>query len=223
MGHTRKRTPELLDKLIVTIWSYQQEHKTTPPSRLLLNEIGVGRGFSYYRDMLEEQGRLKVLSVKPLHAVVLDHPANTKAIMNHLAEEKRRLAAPPTPEPAPTPEPEPEPEVQTRDYAAEFAADYEDATVTVGQAFGRKVAELQVDAPPLAEGDTYTVSGLNISVEPEPTPEPMTYGDISARTATAAEMLRHVGKTPDRSGLADYKTGELILELIERGYTVSKR
>jgi hypothetical protein len=91
MGSVRKTTPERLDKIIQFTWEYQQKHNgETPTLEVIGRHVGVAaQGMGYYATMLVDAGRIDRISVRPFRATInMHHPANVKAIERY----KRLLA-----------------------------------------------------------------------------------------------------------------------------------
>lgn len=221
MGSTRKSTPEKLDKIIQFVWDYQDKHNgETPAINLIERQFNIAhQGGGYWVNLLVDAGRLNRISTRPFRATITEHKDNRKAIdrfkqirarieqaeaaerdrIRARQEEDRRtedhnavLEAMTIPEPAPT---------RTVDYEAE-----------------RNNAAVPTPAIPLPAVVEQTHEGTRDTLEPhvEDTVEKFTRSRAETRDATRA--LKPA--MPQLIKIAE--TRDLMFELIERGYHVSK-
>lgn len=228
MGATRKNTPERLDKIIQSIWNFQDRHKgSTPTLTMIENEVGIApQGGGYWINMLVDQGRLDKISGRPFRVTITDHPANTKAI-EHFKGIRRKMD---------------EHDEQERDRIrqdqerlrradereqsrqAVFAA-MEDAA-----AGPSPTATVLQDERPTVNNSRPLLLTKKVEapvVEPHvETPVESTHEDAVERFTRTRTEARDASKAvkaamPQMLKVAD--TRDLVYELVERGYVVSKR
>jgi hypothetical protein len=225
MGATRKKTPEMLDKMIQFIWDYQQKNKGATPSMIqTAREVGINPSSTYYFfDLLVNEGRINKISSHPFRVTVTGHKDNTKAVQRFLkirdlkekaeAEERDRIRA--------TQEAERVTETREADRQALFAAPADaseqdplgatGATTTLPpQETKRSVARIEAEAyeePPADVMDAFreAVAALPKAVTKR----------FNVKFEVQKPAMPQLIKTAD--------TRDLVLELIERGYSISQR
>lgn len=225
MGVTRHKTPERLDKIIQFIWNYQRNHAgESPPSLKMISEnLPEIISMRWYIGLLEQEGRLEIVGVRPLKVVInRDHPKNKAAINRFmkLLERAEALEAAAAPQPVTVEE----------EHQAIVAREAETATAD------------QVETDHLSEQEFHDWA----AEKEEPSLETMlhNWGEAPPAQDTVRTMEEHqlsrsitrateAQRTLDRENtvigsampqllkIAD--TRDLLSELVERGYVVSKR
>lgn len=183
-----KKTPARLDALVQNIWHFQQLHQgATPTGTLLEHGVDLPAGsFTYYRNLLEMDERIALISHRPLRVTLkLSHPKNKAAIARKLRELEKLDQAPRQIAPELPFEGSPEPDT---------------ALVTAAYAV---VNTLGSQAPDV---DNATVAAAS------------TYAEATDVLADAKVRVRQM--LPRLLTMAEAR--DLIHELVERGYVVSK-
>lgn len=217
MGATYKRTHEKLDKIVQFIWDYQRQHNGETPKQVTIGtHIGLTNpaiSTSYFIAKLVDEGRLHKISARPFRATINDdHVQNKKAINSW----KRLLAA------------REEAEEQERQRIREQQAKHfqqEDRTAVFEAVEAEQVPASRVhDARPT---EPRTPAPLPSQAWREPTPQAIN-GEVDTvfRFNQARTELRDAQKAikaamPQMIKVAE--TRDLLSEIIERGYVVSKR
>jgi hypothetical protein len=209
MGATRKKTPERLDKIIQLIWDYQDKHNgETPTMTFIGNHIGVqATGVGYWINLLVDDGRLDRISSRPFRTTITEHPKNKSAI-----DRWKRLRA-----------------IKERDEEAERDRIREEQARTAqteqrerDRATVLEAAVDQVAAPsqrPPSEMEIWERQTGRTPTKPDPLIGAIdSYATkrsdyYAAQRAVKAEM-------PKLLKIADER--DLVLELVNRGYTVAK-
>lgn len=200
MGATRKSTPERLDKMIQFIWDYKRQHNGETPSQMLIGkQIAVDpTGVGYWVSLLVAEGRLHKISPRPFRCMIIDsHPKNKDAIRRF----ERILAR----------------------VESEHAAERD----------GIRAEQARNGATEQAESDTNAalemVDAAKADVVPAPTvpvvtlptrnfdPEPYR----AARAVLVDRQKEIKSMLPVWVKLAE--TRDLLCELVERGYAVSRK
>lgn len=211
MGFTRKSTPERLDKIICTIWDYQQKHNgETPTMTFIGNQIGVhAQGMGYWINMLVDEGRINRIGERPFRATITDHKDNTKAISRFISLRGRKEAL----------------EAEERDRIRERQEE-ERRSEQLRTDHAKVLDAAKAELVPVQEAYS-EVSAPERSL-PTPVERPAMFADATAFGSydAARKQLRDEGRRlkplmPSVIKLAE--TRDLMLELIERGYQVSKR
>lgn len=196
MGATRKSTPERLDRLIQFIWDFQQKHDGETPSQALLakhNDIGAS-GVGYWINLLVDQRRLHKISVRPFRATIKDHPQNTTAIDRFKHIRER---------------------VET--LHAE-----ERERIREGPAASADVAEVAQDKEAVfASMPPRTAPSSTTVPQPQPCAAPVVEKYTVARAALVAAQKEVKAAMPQMLKIAESR--DLVHELVERGYIVSKQ
>lgn len=121
MGSTRLSTHATLDRIVTFIHQYQQEHEgRTPPVAAVREGADIrGTGFSYFRDLLANSGRITVMQVKPLDVrITPGHPDNKRCLT--AAPKQAFKAAPLFDRPEPDPDFDEVPVERTPEAIAEW-------------------------------------------------------------------------------------------------------
>lgn len=225
MGATRKTTPERLDKIIQFIWDYQDKHNgETPRMTTIGNHIGVmGAGsMTYWINMLVDSGRLNKISSLPFRASInMDNRDNQKAIERfkrirkqidaHDAEERERIRAKQEYE-------RKQAEQEEARQAVFAAAEAETAAATPAVVATQDVEPRPRTTEPLTRTAIASFTGR--------TEQPPANDDSIFRFERARSELRDAQKAVKQAMPAMIKVAEtrdLVHELLERGYVVSKR
>lgn len=192
MGYPRKKTPEMLDRIVQIIWHFKHLHgeTETPSTSLIANELGItASGIGPYITKLEEAGRVDRIQLRPMRVTLLDHPMNKRAIK--LFQRELEKAHKPLDIRKPEPEPKAQPpEQMSPPTVAEIPAAPPTSRPAPGLPFPRPKSLWEAEQNLKAVGvDPATVVGRDVITLP------------TIKTAP---------------------TGLLLEELIERGYCVSK-
>lgn len=183
-----KKTPARLDAIIQAIWHYQHIHNgLTPPVGLIETESDIPFGaFRHYRTILENSGRLDMISTRPFRAIIKSQEPHNKAAIARKRRELEKLGIAPH---------QIAPELPFKGCPDEFesAQPAQDPRVTL-------VAE---SVPSI---DTATVAAAS------------QWSDASDAFLDAKAKVRQL--LPRLLKVAEVR--DLIHELVERGYVVSK-
>ena len=183
-----KKTPARLDAIIQVIWHYQHiNNGLTPPVGLIETESDIPFGaFKHYRTILENSGRLDMISTRPFRAIIKSQEPHNKAAIARKRRELEKLGLAPH-------QLEPELPFQGRPDEFEPTQPEQDPRVTL-------VAE---SVPSI---DTAMVAAAS------------QWSDASDAFLDAKAKVRQL--LPRLLKVAEVR--DLIHELVERGYVVSK-
>lgn len=92
-----KKTPARLDAIIQVIWHYQHiNNGLTPPVGLIETESDIPFGaFSHYRTILENSGRVDIISRRPFRAIIKSQEPHNKAAIARKRRELEKLGLAP--------------------------------------------------------------------------------------------------------------------------------
>lgn len=216
MGATYKRTHEKLDKIIQFIWDYQRQHNGETPKMVTIGtHLGITNpevSTSYFIAKLVDEGRIHKISSRPFRATINDdHHLNKKAINSW----KRLLEA--------REKAEEEERQRIRERQATERQQEDRAAVFEAVEAEQVPAAAIHDARP----EPRTTAPLPSQAWREPTPQAIN-GEVDTvfRFNQARTELRDAQKAikaamPQMIKVAE--TRDLLSEIIERGYVVSKR
>lgn len=197
MGYPRKKTPAMMDRVVQIIWHFKHLHgeTETPSTSLIGNELGITpSGVGPYITKLEEQGRVDRIQMRPMRVTLLDHPMNKRAIKLYQRELEKAH------KPLDMPKPKP------------------------AEADARREADAEV-IKELVEGPSPTAAPMP---EPSPTTErrrtfvplrDMNWAEANSIIAAHGGNLDAIARS---FILNTARPGELLEQLLDRGYTVHK-
>jgi hypothetical protein len=227
MGYERKNTPERLDKMIQFIWDYQRRHDGDSPKMVTIGtHIGVSSpetATTFWINKLIDEGRLNKISSRPFRVTITEHPANTKAIErfkrvlvareNAEEQERQRIRE--------RQETDRQREQHEADRQAVFAA--AEAEVTAETPPAAVLQDARPTVPTPLPSRAFAPRAEVTRREPQVNDD---HGDRVSRYVDARRDLQAAQreiKTAMPQMIKVAETRDLVHELLERGYVVSKR
>lgn len=208
-GHTKikkKDIPAHKDRIIQFIWDYQQKHSgDTPTNTAIAQHMGQTPGpMRLWLNRLYDDKRIDIIATNPLRITVLDHAKNTNAIERFKRLSKMR-------EEHEEREREQIRERQAQDKAAEEAmAEQERRNAVSAELLGNTLNE----APPKADFEM---------PQTRPANDPVSDAVVGyTRAARASEEMEPYIKAVMHRLLPLAESRDMVAELVERGYTVTK-
>jgi hypothetical protein len=228
MGATFKRTHEKLDKMVQFIWDYQRQHNGETPKMITIGtHVGItnpGVSTSYFIAKLVDEGRINKISPRPFRCTINEnHPLNKRAINGF----KKLLAAREEAEEAERQRIREQQAAwkQQEDRTAVFEA-VEAEQVPASRVHDARPTERPAPLPSVAFAPRTNAAAVVQRTANDVTPVNGEPGDTIFRFNEARAELRDAQKAiktamPQMIKVAE--TRDLLTEIVERGYVVSKR
>lgn len=206
-----KKTLIALDKMVQFIWDYQEKHGgETPKLNVIAQNAGITNPSSatLFMNRLVDDGRINKISSTPFRVTLTDHPTNKRAI-----ESFKRLRAAKE-----TFEAQERDRIRARQAEEATTAQLEQDKQALFTTHDAQVMEKPATVPP-AEMPYGKERELTSQTNTDPYAAVARFLAARQETTLANKDLKRV--MPQLVKVAD--TRDLMVELVERGYVVSKR
>lgn len=226
MGFKHKKTDEVLDRIIQVIWHYQQTHNNeTPTQQFIFNELVEGKllggaspsSMTWYTRLLIDDDRIEKISSRPFRVTIRQHPKNRSAILRASRALEAQAALEAKPQPAPA----------TPMAAAEV--NVAEACAVGGEAGCPEPGpKPEVQAPQQVLADAHRAFADTLDPVERVTTEPRrSYVPERNMNWREAEQIiaAHGGNLLNIASqyiMSTARAGDLLEQLLDRGYTVTK-